>query len=155
MLVRSCCFAYSTCFFFFLVAVASLYLKAPEKRETKTCNVFCNIAAKRVEKRCGAFYHHLSNLLTTLCCKTGLMWVVKHAIALFNSFFFILPFWIRLVIWEQLSLSHGFGQLSESRNSFQKTRIGQPLLIMFWKEMKWDVRLYHCSSSATGPFEHW
>ena len=65
-------------FFFFLVAVASLYLKTPEKRETKTCNVFCNIAAKRVEKRCGAFYYHLSNLLTTLCCKTGLMWVVNE-----------------------------------------------------------------------------
>ena len=27
------------------------------KSATKTCNLFCNIAAKRVEKRCCAFYH--------------------------------------------------------------------------------------------------
>ena len=28
-----------------------------EKREQKTCNLFCNIAAKRVAKRRWAFYH--------------------------------------------------------------------------------------------------
>ena len=36
-----------------------------EKRATKTCNLFCNIAAKRVEKECCAFYHPHSNLLAT------------------------------------------------------------------------------------------
>ena len=40
-------------------------LKASVKRATKTCNLFCNIAAKRIEKRCCAFYHPCSNLLTT------------------------------------------------------------------------------------------
>ena len=40
-------------------------LKASVKRATKTCNLFCNIAAKRIEKRCCPFYHPCSNLLTT------------------------------------------------------------------------------------------
>ena len=38
------------------------------KTGSKTCNVFCNIAAKRIEKRCYAFYHQGSNLS---CDKSG------------------------------------------------------------------------------------
>ena len=32
-------------------------IKATVKRATETCNMFCNIATKRVEKLCYAFYH--------------------------------------------------------------------------------------------------
>ena len=45
--------------------------------------MFCNTAAKRV---CCAFYHPCSNLFNLICCETGLIWVVKRATSLFNSF---------------------------------------------------------------------
>ena len=38
------------------------------KRATQTCNLSCNIAAKRVAKRCCTFYHPRSNLP---CNKSG------------------------------------------------------------------------------------
>ena len=41
---------------------------SPVKRAAKTCNLFCNIAAKRVEKRCCAFYRQHSN---RSCDKSG------------------------------------------------------------------------------------
>ena len=40
-------------------------VKVRKNGQQKTSNLFCNIAAKRVEKRCCAFYHPSSNLLTT------------------------------------------------------------------------------------------
>ena len=39
--------------------------KATVKRAAKTCNVFCNIAAKQVEKRCCAFFAHVQTCLGT------------------------------------------------------------------------------------------
>ena len=39
--------------------------KSTVKRATKTCNLFCNISAKRVEKQCCAFNHPRSNLSCT------------------------------------------------------------------------------------------
>ena len=39
--------------------------KVRKNGQQKTCNLFCNTAAKRVEKRWCAFYHSRSNLLTT------------------------------------------------------------------------------------------
>ena len=60
------------------------------KQATKTCNLFCNIAAKWVEQRCCAFYRLHSNLLQVAwvltpdwiklhesdvtCCKASLPW---------------------------------------------------------------------------------
>ena len=40
-------------------------LKVRKNGQQKTCNLFCNVAAKRVEKRCYAIYHPCLNLLTT------------------------------------------------------------------------------------------
>ena len=42
-----------------------LNTKVLVKRATETYNLFCNIAAEQVEKRCCAFYYPSSNLLTT------------------------------------------------------------------------------------------
>ena len=44
---------------------------SPVKRAAKTGNLFCNIAAKRVEKRCCAFYHQRSDLSydKSGCCR--------------------------------------------------------------------------------------
>ena len=39
-------------------------LKVRKNGQQKTCNLFCNIAAKRVELRCCAFHDLRSNLLT-------------------------------------------------------------------------------------------
>ena len=63
-------------------------IKVSKNGQQKTCNLFCNIAAKRVELRCWAFqlppmFKPVNN---PICCKTGLMWVVKRATSLFNSF---------------------------------------------------------------------
>ena len=42
--------------------------KGTVKRATKTCNLFCIIASKRVKKRCCAFYHpHAANQLVAGC----------------------------------------------------------------------------------------
>ena len=46
-----------------LKPVASL--KVRKNGQQKACNLYCNIAAKRDERRCCAFYHPRSNLLTT------------------------------------------------------------------------------------------
>ena len=43
-------------------------LRATVQRATKTWNLFCNIAAKRVKKKCCAFYQPHSNLS---CNKSG------------------------------------------------------------------------------------
>ena len=51
------------------------------KRATTKCNLICNIAAKRVEQRCCAFYHPQENTL-----QPYLLWMVKRATSLFNSF---------------------------------------------------------------------
>ena len=48
------------------------------KRATKTCNLFCNIAAQRVEKQCSAFYFTRSNLSCNkqgCCCKLTPDWI--------------------------------------------------------------------------------
>ena len=37
----------------------------------KTCNWFCNIAAKQVVQRCCAFYHPRKKPCNPICCKTG------------------------------------------------------------------------------------
>ena len=42
--------------------------KATVKRATKTCNLFCDVAAKGVGKRCCAFYHPRSNLSCNKSC---------------------------------------------------------------------------------------
>ena len=39
-----------------------MILKLWVKWATKTCNLFCNIAAEHVEKQCCVFYHPCSNL---------------------------------------------------------------------------------------------
>ena len=48
------------------------------KRATRTCNLFCNTAAKRFEKQCCAFYHLCSNLSCSKsgCCKLCEYWLL-------------------------------------------------------------------------------
>ena len=48
--------------------------KGTIKRATKTCNLLCNIAVKRVEWRYCTFYHPCSNLS---CNKSGFCWLRK------------------------------------------------------------------------------
>ena len=43
----------------FVVVKVPILSKATVKRAAKTCNVFCNITAKQVEKRCCAFFAHV------------------------------------------------------------------------------------------------
>ena len=44
--------------------------KGTVKRATKTCNLFCSIASKRVKKRCCAFYYpHAANQVVAGCEK--------------------------------------------------------------------------------------
>ena len=45
--------------------LCALVFKATVKRATEMCNLFCNIAAKRVRKRCYAFNHPRPNLSCT------------------------------------------------------------------------------------------
>ena len=45
--------------------LCALVFKATVKRLTEMCNLFCNIAAKRVRKRCYAFNHPRPNLSCT------------------------------------------------------------------------------------------
>ena len=63
-------------------------LKGTVKWATETCNLFCNIAAKRVENRCCAFYTHIKPILQQIRFLTGLNEVgqLKRATLLFNSF---------------------------------------------------------------------
>ena len=51
-------------------------------------NLFYSIAAKWVEKQWWAFYHPWFNPVNNLICcsRTALIWVVKGAMSLFNSF---------------------------------------------------------------------
>ena len=62
-------------------------VKVPENGQQKTCNLSCNIICKRswiaMLHVLPPTFKHVNNLI---CCKTGLMWVAKRAIAPFNSF---------------------------------------------------------------------
>ena len=56
------------------------FFAASIKLATKTCNLFCNIASKRVEKRCCGHYHLLFRPVNNLIWnKMGLIWVLKRA----------------------------------------------------------------------------
>ena len=59
-------------------------LKVRKNGQQKTGNLFCHSAAK-LAMLCvlSLTLKPVSNLI---CCKTGLMWVVKRATSLFNSF---------------------------------------------------------------------
>ena len=59
-------------------------LKVRKNGQEKTRNLFCHSAAKLAMLRVLSLtLKPVSNLI---CCKTGLMWVVKRATSLFNSF---------------------------------------------------------------------
>lgn len=55
--------------------------KATVKRAAKTCNVFCNITAKQVERRWCAFFAHVQTCLTTnqvvASCVNSNFWLNK------------------------------------------------------------------------------
>ena len=61
------------------LSLKSQVSKASVKRatQTRTCNLFRNIAAKRVEKRCCEFYQPRSNLFCNKsgCCKLREYWL--------------------------------------------------------------------------------
>ena len=59
-----------------------------KRRQQKTCNLFCNSAAKQVEYRCCPFYHAPSktNLATFFVGRQVRSWVVKRTTSPFNSF---------------------------------------------------------------------
>ena len=60
------------------------------KRATETCNLFCNIADHSCKTSWIAMLRVLPPIFKSLnnliCCQIGLMWVVKRATLLFNSF---------------------------------------------------------------------
>ena len=59
-------------------------LKVRKNGQQKTRNLFCHSAAKlAMLPVLSLTLKPVSNLI---CCKTGLMWVVKRATSLFNSF---------------------------------------------------------------------
>ena len=53
------------------VCVPLAFIKSTGNRATITCNLFSNITAKRVKKRCCAFYHPHSTCLETNQVVTG------------------------------------------------------------------------------------
>ena len=57
--------------FFFRSLLQKKITWSPVKRAAKTCNLFYNIAVKRVEKRCCPFYHQPSDLSCdkSCCCR--------------------------------------------------------------------------------------
>ena len=66
-------------------------LKVREKGQQKKCNLFCDLAAKRVEWQCCLFITHekknVEKLGTLVSCKTGLnVGRLKHVTSLFNLF---------------------------------------------------------------------
>ena len=58
-----------------LAYLRTLQSKARVNRATKTSNMFCSIATKRLEKRCCTFYHQRSNLF----CKQQQMSLLQVA----------------------------------------------------------------------------
>ena len=65
-------------------------LKVRKNGQQKKCNWSYNIAAKRVEQQLIAMMRFLPPTFkpvnNLICCMSGLMWVVKRATQLFNSF---------------------------------------------------------------------
>ena len=65
-------------------------LKVRKNGQQKKCSWSCNIAAKRVEQQLipmmGFLPPTFKPVNNLICCMSGLMWVVKRATSLFNSF---------------------------------------------------------------------
>ena len=65
-------------------------LKVRKNGQQKTCNLSCNIAAKRVVQRCCAFYHqHIKLVLHQIRLSTRFAAVLRNTL---HVFFFFSPF---------------------------------------------------------------